>query len=98
MTADNAADRPNDRNAMLKVEVRCRATGLSNADGSRLAKHAHWDGYVRVPRGDAHGISGSNQFFFDSPTEIGSAIEKALADVNVRLHVPQTMRNKLCEL
>jgi len=77
---------------MIEVKVRFWTNDIAEEDGKIVPKHAWASGIVRMDRNRSHGIAGSEPYPFHSLLGLGAAIEKALIEQGIELHVPRQMR------
>lgn len=76
---------------MIEVKLRFWTNDIAADDGKILPKHAWASGVVRMERNRAHGVVPGKPIPFHSLLDISAAIEKALIEHRITLHIPRRM-------
>jgi len=75
------------------IEVRVRFFTDTHAPaGQILPKHGHAVGEVRLAKNAAHGIHPGKPIMFNSMSEVPYAIERALRDHEIKMHMSSRER------
>jgi len=78
---------------MIEVKIRFWTDGISKGPGNLIVpKHAWTSGVVRMQGNKAHGIVPTKPIPFNSLLDIGTAIEQALKEHGIVLHVGRGMK------
>lgn len=89
---DLAAKHARHGEKMIEVKLRFWTDEISPEKDTIVPGHAWASGVVRVERNEAHGIKPSTPIPFNSLLGLGAAIEKALIEHGVVLHLNRKMR------
>jgi hypothetical protein len=77
---------------MIEVKIRFWTDNISPEKGKIVPRHAWASGVVRIERNDAHGLKPGTPIPFNSLLDLGAAVEKALIEHGVVLHINRKMR------
>ena len=89
MTENTKSAAANQGDKMIEVRVRFRVSHIVETEGDILPKHCWSEGIVYTPENASHGIQSGEHKFFRSLAQVPQAIEEALTDAGVQMHVSE---------